>query len=487
MSQSDVLRTKMGSWIHNKQNVLFIGKHGIGKTSLVKQAFDDAKLNWLYFSASTMDPWCDFIGVPKETTESYKGKDISYLKLVRPKAFATGEVEALFFDELNRSHKKVRNAVMELIQFKSINGEKFPNLKVVWAAINPFEEEVYDVERLDPSHLDRFQVHYRLPYKPDLDYFSSKYGDKFAKSAIEWWNELNEEEKEKISPRRLDYALDTFNFKGDLRDVLPVTSNVSKLIGALTHGPLIAIIEELMKTKNKVEAKSFISNENNYASAIKYIIESDTMMKFFMPLLSREKIASVILENDSVINFVLKNIKEEEVFMDLCNDIIKANQNQALVKKIRKSLTENTNLNDALVNFRKEGRNTVVTYALKSNSSFYIDILKFDESLKPSRLPEDIWSDFLEFAKTIPEYINVNDAKSCLATMNAFCLLVLTSDFNKNNANTIPGIVNNCLKNISEKDRNAYEDITKNNFFVIKNVLEKCKIVGSTNKIKLDW
>ena len=157
------------------------------------------------------------------------------------------------------------------------------------------------------------------------------------------------------------------------------------------------------------------------------------------------------------------------------------------MKKIRKSLTENTNLNDALVNFRKEGKNTVVTYALKSNSSFYIDILKFDESLKPSRLPEDIWADFLDFAKSIPEYINVNDAKSCLTTMNAFCLLVLTSDFNKNNANTIPGIVNNCLKNISEKDRNAYQDISKNNFFVIKNVLEKCKIVGSTNKIKLDW
>ena len=43
-------------------------------------------------------------------------------------------------DEFSRAHKKVRNAVMELIQFKSINGRKFKNLKIVWAAINPDDD-----------------------------------------------------------------------------------------------------------------------------------------------------------------------------------------------------------------------------------------------------------------------------------------------------------------------------------------------------------
>ena len=41
------------------------------------------------------------------------------------------------FDELNRAKPKVRNAVMELIQFRSINGIKFNNLRMIWAAINP--------------------------------------------------------------------------------------------------------------------------------------------------------------------------------------------------------------------------------------------------------------------------------------------------------------------------------------------------------------
>jgi septin family protein len=62
---------KMEFWIRNNYNVLFIGKHGVGKTAMITQSFDNAKLRWRYFSASTMDPWVDFIGVPKEQ----KGED----------------------------------------------------------------------------------------------------------------------------------------------------------------------------------------------------------------------------------------------------------------------------------------------------------------------------------------------------------------------------------------------------------------------------
>ena len=79
-----------------------------------------------------MHPWVDFIGVPKEKTDDNGN---SYLDLVRPQEFQDDEVEAIFMDEFSSfTHKKVRNAVMELIQFKSINGRKFKNLKIVWAS-----------------------------------------------------------------------------------------------------------------------------------------------------------------------------------------------------------------------------------------------------------------------------------------------------------------------------------------------------------------
>ena len=125
--------SKIDFWINNNQNVLFIGKHGVGKTAIVKDAFERHKLNYKYFSASTMDPWVDFIGVPKEkltyasSEQMSLVKDLSnidpniakdwivsnwglsmevankivssllsddsysYLELIRPKSFATGE------------------------------------------------------------------------------------------------------------------------------------------------------------------------------------------------------------------------------------------------------------------------------------------------------------------------------------------------------------------------------------------------------------
>jgi MoxR-like ATPase len=182
------MEAKLDFWIKEGLNVIFVGKHGVGKTTMVKEAFERNNLKWLYFSSATMDPWVDFIGVPKEKTEG----ELTFLELVRPKYFQTDEIEALFFDEFNRSHKKVRNAVMELIQFKSINGKKFNNLKIIWAAVNPDDEEdeelKYDVEKIDPAQLDRFHIHIKIPYKPHYVYFKNRYGNQMADAAIEWCN-----------------------------------------------------------------------------------------------------------------------------------------------------------------------------------------------------------------------------------------------------------------------------------------------------------
>ena len=76
--------SNLSFWIKNNYNVLFRGKHGVGKTATVLEAFNSHGLKWQYFSASTMDPCVDFIGVPKEKTDE---KGNSYLDLVRPKHF----------------------------------------------------------------------------------------------------------------------------------------------------------------------------------------------------------------------------------------------------------------------------------------------------------------------------------------------------------------------------------------------------------------
>jgi hypothetical protein len=237
-----VKKSDLVKFLKNNQNVLMEGPHGVGKTALVKEVFNEAGLKWRYFSASTMDPFCDFIGVPRPTVNA-QGE--TFLELIRPQDFAEDNIEALFFDEFNRADDKVLNAVMELIQFKSINGKKFNNLKVVWAAINPFtEDETYAVQRLDPAIKDRFQVQVSIPANfIDSKYFTKTYGE-VSKTFIEWWREGKLHNL--VSPRRLEYAVQAYLAESPipLEHVLPLKSNVKLLKTMLKDEPVIPVEDE---------------------------------------------------------------------------------------------------------------------------------------------------------------------------------------------------------------------------------------------------
>jgi hypothetical protein len=321
-------QAKLDFWIHHNYNVLFVGRHGVGKSTIVCDAFDRANLKWKYFSASTMDPWVDFIGVPKE---QHTEDGLAYLELVRPLEFQTDEIEAIFFDEFNRSHKKVRNAVMELIQFKSINGKKFTNLKMIWAAINPDDDDEYDVEKLDPAQRDRFQIKVPLPYKPHLPYFKEKYGKPVAQAAVSWWNELPAGEKEKVSPRCLDYSLDVYKKQGDMRDVLPSSSNVGKLVTVLKSGPVTDLLKGFIDKNEKEAAEKWLAVENNYAAAITNIIKTQDMLEFFVPLLPREKISALIAKEAKVFQYATRTNAAR--VQEVVQEIVAANQNKKLSRK----------------------------------------------------------------------------------------------------------------------------------------------------------
>ncbi len=239
------------------------GKHGTGKTARVIDAFNRNKLKWKYFSASTLDPWVDFVGVPKEVTDANGN---TFLDLVRPKDFAADDVEAIMIDEYNRGAKKIKNAVMELIQFKSINGKKFKNLRVVWAAINPDEDETfsYDVEKMDPAQLDRFHIQLDVPYQPELDYFVEKYGNDVGSGACSWWNQQEDKIKNLVSPRRLDYAVSIYHQGGDLKDVLPEQVNAKELEKHIRSGSFLSGLKKVLSKGKKNETKQFVNDENTF-------------------------------------------------------------------------------------------------------------------------------------------------------------------------------------------------------------------------------
>jgi hypothetical protein len=341
---------KLKFWIDNNLNVLFIGLHGTGKTARVKEAFDKAGLNWLYFSASTLDPWVDFIGIPKEAQDEKGNK---FIELIRPRPFAEDQVEAIFLDEFNRSPKKVRNAVMELLQFKSINGKKFKNLRIVWAAINPddlvgdgSDETEYDVEKLDPAQKDRFEVQVDVPYKPDKGYFIKKFGEDLADDAIDWWVDLDAKAKKYVSPRRLDYALSIYVKGGDLRDVLPVTVNVSKLITELKNGSFVKLMKNIFNQGDVEEGKKFMAIRNNYDNTISKIVKSEELSDFFIPCILEEDLIQLMSTEPKVYSHVVSHFSQYDKTI---KNILDANNNPKLSKKLKKE----PNLNVMAQNLKK--------------------------------------------------------------------------------------------------------------------------------------
>jgi DNA polymerase III delta prime subunit len=305
MQQYSEIKQKLVNYFKSGKNVLLEGRHGTGKTSMITEIFTENCGKWLYFSGATLDPWVDFIGIPKEVK-----KDNNYvLSFVLPEQMADDKVEAIFIDEYNRSHKKVKNATMELIQFKSINGRKFPNLKVVWAAINPNDEDSddYDVEELDPAQQDRFQIQIKMPDSPDSEYFDKKYGKDHSKSAVEWWNGLPKDFKKLVSPRRLDYALEVYNEGGDVFDVLPSKTNPTKLLATLKNGSLEDKLKDMFKKHSSKEVAKFFEQENNYHGSLPIIKRNDDYMKFFLPILDEERISSLYFQDSEFKNFILKH------------------------------------------------------------------------------------------------------------------------------------------------------------------------------------
>lgn len=302
---------KLDFWVSRHYNVLLEGVHGVGKTTIVADTVRRNKLRGAFFSGATMDPFIDFVGVPVQITTPDGSKVI---ELIRPRSIVDLDPEIIFIDEFNRSHPKVRNAVMELIQFKSINGHKFGNLKMVWAAINPDSDDpdtpgVYDTDRLDPAQRDRFEIHYTVPAECDRDYFGRKYGQENALAAIEFWRTLPEDIQKLISPRRLDYAMKVWRDGGDVKDVLPRGANISRFLANLKAGPSSTALDGLVgKPASTIAA--FLADDNNYT---RVRIELFTKKKFreeLLPYAPMEKIAAQLAGENRLRRRVLRSVEK---------------------------------------------------------------------------------------------------------------------------------------------------------------------------------
>lgn len=309
----------------NDFNVLMEGPAGTGKTSLVKQVAAELGLRLKYYSASTLDPFVDLVGLPTPVTG-----DDGNRSLVFHRQDDINQAELIFFDELNRAHSKVLNAVLEMIQFQTINGERLPQLKCVFAACNPPDEE-YQVTELDPALVDRFHVHLQFGNAPDRNWFVERYGDT-GLALCEWWSaDLSGDQGRLISPRKLEHMAQLIERGGSPEDSMPRQDE---------KFPFHLLRERIESPDGVVDIKDFVNDPEKFESIVGE--DNDLAVRFatLVPAMKPLQLFKVRMILLALPPELLSGIVDEPVVMKRLYDSISKREGTGERKVYRELLEE---------------------------------------------------------------------------------------------------------------------------------------------------
>lgn len=151
------------------QNIMIAGKHGIGKSVIVKKFFEGkGKKVVTMFCSQAADPG-DIIGLPRFNEETGK------TEFALPWWFPTDNTPVvLFLDELNRARPEILQVVMDLTLSRKLAGKALPVGSQVISAINEGDE--YQLTDLDPALVSRFNVYNFVPTPADWIQWATRTG-----------------------------------------------------------------------------------------------------------------------------------------------------------------------------------------------------------------------------------------------------------------------------------------------------------------------
>lgn len=129
------------------QPVLLIGKHGVGKSTLLDQAARVLQVRCVVRDLSMMEP-TDLAGIPSIG-------DDGRTRYAPPSFLPADGCGLLVFEELNRCPPYMQAPCLQLLTCRFLNDYQLPPGWLPVAAINPDGED-YHVDELDPALLSRF-------------------------------------------------------------------------------------------------------------------------------------------------------------------------------------------------------------------------------------------------------------------------------------------------------------------------------------------
>ncbi len=237
------------------QNIMLVGKHGIGKSEIIQQYFLKKKQKVVTLFLGQMSDPGDLIGLP------YLDDATKRTEFRPPFWFPeNNEPIVLFLDELNRARPEILQSVMDLTLNKKLANRSLPKESQIIVAINEGDE--YQLTDLDPALVSRFNIY------------------QFSPTVQEWllWATEN-----KIDSRIIDFidknrdSLDsTIDYEQDLKRspdrrawhrVSEIISNIKdfnrtteKMVAGIIGIPTTVKFFNFIKMENALDIRKLFSN-----------------------------------------------------------------------------------------------------------------------------------------------------------------------------------------------------------------------------------
>ena len=265
----------------------------------------------------------------KGDDNAYSLNDISYVEKINLLKNHTVKPVIIFIDEINRTENTVYKELMNILLTRSVNGYEFPWWVFFVGAMNPStQNSVYATNEMDPAQLDRF---IKIKVKDD-----SKEWIKYAKNAnmsqsildfitdnpkclSSESKDLEDEEKPSPSPRGWDMIDTLIKSEPLLRDFFTkeendpgiVEKDMKELVSAKVGTSVAAMYFASVINQNKIMTAEALFNDD----------ENLTRNSFLVSNLSPAKKLHL---SDLVLNYLKENI--EYLMLDKVNFAIRKKQ-----------------------------------------------------------------------------------------------------------------------------------------------------------------
>ncbi len=268
-----------------EQNIMLVGKHGIGKSRILEDYFSDKGCKVVTLFLGQMSDPGDLIGLPEKNEKT--GKTDFMLPYWFP---VENEPIVLFLDELNRARPEVLQTIMDLTLNRKLAGKTLPKNSRIISAVNNGNE--YQLTDLDPALISRFNIYEFAPTVQDWIDWAEKSG--LDNRIINFISENPEylDGDESSEPGSLERSPDRRSWER--------CSNITKKFSELSdlHKPIVSGI-----LGSRVTSLFFkFVNQHNFPSA-KQILNSNDFSSIKLQL-SKLTPADFTQINNSIFNYI---------------------------------------------------------------------------------------------------------------------------------------------------------------------------------------